>query len=134
MVTIDRCPQIASEINLRPTNSRSVRRFEDWRQHSIDTASEVLGNTRKNKKPWMTNDILDLCDRRRSFKKRTKNGPVPMQKYSEVNQEIRRRMKQATDTGSQTDVKKFDSGIRTENSKAAFSTLKLLTTDQDKFF
>ena len=38
----------------------------------LDTAPEVLGKVRKKKKPWMTMtyDILDLCSRRRSLKKR----------------------------------------------------------------
>ena len=30
----------------------------------VDAASEVLGRARRRKRPWMTNDILDLCDRR----------------------------------------------------------------------
>ena len=45
----------------------------------VATASEVLGKTMGKKKPWMTNDILDLCYRRRSPKKRRKEGPLAMQ-------------------------------------------------------
>ena len=60
----------------------------------VDTASEVLGKARKKNKPWMTNDILDLCDRKRSLKKGRKEGPLAMQNYSQVNQAIRRKMKQ----------------------------------------
>ena len=36
----------------------------------IDTASEVLGKAKKLKRPLVTIDILDLSDKRRSFKKR----------------------------------------------------------------
>ena len=61
----------------------------------VDTASEVLGKAIKKKKPWMTNDILDLCERRRSLKKRRKEGPLATQNYSQVNQVIRRKMKEA---------------------------------------
>ena len=32
----------------------------------VDKAPEVLENVRKKKNPWMTNDILDLCGRRRN--------------------------------------------------------------------
>ena len=53
----------------------------------VDTASKVLGKSRKRKKRWMTDDVLDQCDRR-SLKKIRQNGPVAMQKNSEVNQEI----------------------------------------------
>ena len=40
----------------------------------VNTASEVLGKARKRKKPWMTNDIPDLCDRRRSLRNIRKEG------------------------------------------------------------
>ena len=30
-----------------------------------DAASEILGNERRRKKPWVTKDVLDLCDERR---------------------------------------------------------------------
>ena len=43
-----------------------------------NTASEVLGQARK-KNLWMTNDVLDLCDRRMRLKKRRKGGQLAMQ-------------------------------------------------------
>ena len=33
-----------------------------------DTASEILGKHCRTKKPWVTADILDLCDKRKSNK------------------------------------------------------------------
>ena len=33
-----------------------------------ETAIEILGISRTNNKPWITDDILDLCDERRKFK------------------------------------------------------------------
>ena len=30
-----------------------------------DAASEILGKERRRKKPWVTKDVLDLCDERR---------------------------------------------------------------------
>ena len=36
-----------------------------------DAASEILGKgRRKRKKPWVTKDVLDLCDERRNLKKK----------------------------------------------------------------
>ena len=35
-----------------------------------DAASEILGKERLRKKPWVTKDVLDLCDERRVFKKK----------------------------------------------------------------
>ena len=31
-----------------------------------ETAREILGNHRQKKKPWITAEILDLCDKRRN--------------------------------------------------------------------
>ena len=57
----------------------------------VNTASEVLGKARK-KKPWMTNDILHLCDRRRRLKKRINEDHLAMQNHSQVNEVIRRKL------------------------------------------
>ena len=35
-----------------------------------DAASEVLGKERLRKKPWVTRDVFDLCDKRRTLKKK----------------------------------------------------------------
>ena len=35
-----------------------------------DTASEILGKECHRKKPWVTRDVLNLCDERRDLKKR----------------------------------------------------------------
>ena len=35
-----------------------------------DAAREILGKERRRKKPWVTKDVLDLCDERRDLKKK----------------------------------------------------------------
>ena len=35
-----------------------------------DTAAELLGKQRRKRKPWVTHEILDLCDQRRDLKKK----------------------------------------------------------------
>ena len=35
-----------------------------------DAASEILGKERRRKQPWVTKDVLDLCDERRDLKKK----------------------------------------------------------------
>ena len=35
-----------------------------------DVASEILGQESRRKKPWVTKDVLDLCDERRDLKKK----------------------------------------------------------------
>ena len=34
----------------------------------VSTADEVLGKQRKKIQPWVTNEVLDLCDQRRVLK------------------------------------------------------------------
>ena len=67
-----------------------------------ETASEILGKRRQKKKPWITAEILDLCDKRRELRKK-KIEPEGSEKYNEVNNNIKRCMKKAKEnwTGEQ---------------------------------
>ena len=58
-----------------------------------EAASEILGKHQK-KKPWITAEILDLCDKRRELRK-TRFEPEGSEKYKEVNNNIKRCMKKA---------------------------------------
>ena len=35
----------------------------------IETANEILGKHRQKKKPWVTAEILDLCDKSKEMRK-----------------------------------------------------------------
>lgn len=48
------------------------------------TVTEVLGKLYPQKKPWVTNELLDLCDKRRTLKKR-KNCPEGPDSHREIN-------------------------------------------------
>ena len=54
-----------------------------------DTANEILGKHRTVKKPWVTNDVLDLCDKRRELKKK-KNVTEGAKEYRAINQEVKK--------------------------------------------
>ena len=49
------------------------------------TATETLGKQRKKKQPWTTNDILDLCDKRRELKKDKYNSQDAAEQYRITN-------------------------------------------------
>ena len=59
-----------------------------------ETASEILGKHRPKKKPWITAEILDLCDKSRELRKK-RFEPEGDSKYKEVNNNIKRSMKKA---------------------------------------
>ena len=56
-----------------------------------ETASEILGRHHQKKKPWITAEILDLCDKRRELRKKTFE-PEGSEKYKKVNNNIKRCM------------------------------------------
>ena len=80
----------------------------------------------------MTNDILGLHDRR-SLKKRRKESTLVMQNYSQVNEVIRRKVKQAKENWITDRCQEIDCGIRTGNSKTVFNTkiADSVTTNED---
>ena len=82
-----------AELNLLEKNTRPHREHprstHRYRIRTTWQSQEV-----EEKKPWVTNDILDLCNNRRSVKKRRKYDQVSPQHLT-VNQQIRRRMKDA---------------------------------------
>ena len=49
-----------------------------------ETASEILGRHCQKKKPWVTAEILDLCDKRREIRKK-RFEPEGSEKYGKVN-------------------------------------------------
>ena len=59
-----------------------------------ETSSEILGKHRQKKKPWITAETLDLCDKRRELRKE-RGEPEEFEKYKEMNNNIKRCMKKA---------------------------------------
>ena len=66
-----------------------------------DTEAELLGKQHRKKKPWVTHEILDLCDQRRDLKKK-RDEPEGAKDDREIKRKIRTEMKMAKDldTGS----------------------------------
>ena len=62
-----------------------------------DTAAELLGKQRRKRKPWVTPEILDLCDQRRDLKKK-RGEPEGAKDYREIKRQIRTEMKMAKET------------------------------------
>ena len=59
-----------------------------------DAASEILGKERRRKKPWVTKDVLDLCDDRRDLKKK-RYEEEGAKEYREANRGIQKAVKKA---------------------------------------
>ncbi|CAH8851413.1 unnamed protein product, partial [Trichobilharzia szidati] len=92
-----------------------------------ESATEVLGNKRKKIKPWVTDDILNLCDTRRELKKKKGLNSQYREEYRTVDKEIRSKMKRAKEGWITEQCNIIDNSLRGGNNKKAFETLSKLT-------
>ena len=67
------------------------------------TANEIIGKHRRIKKPWVTSNILDLCDKGRELKKQ-KGDTEGREIYKKVNTEIRNVIKKRKINGSKSNA------------------------------
>ena len=93
----------------------------------LSAAEEILGPHRRKNKPWVTNDILDLCDKRRESKKRKHLDEEERILYQQANTEVRKGMRKAKEQWVYDQCLDIDIGMANGNLKNAFNTLKLLT-------
>ena len=89
-----------------------------------ETATKVIGFKRKKTKPWITEDILELCDKRRSLKSQKSNH---LQEYNSLNKRIRKNMKKAKENCLNNECKDIDNSFASNRSKKAYSIIKVLT-------
>ena len=92
-----------------------------------ETASEILGKPRKNKKPRVTAEILDLCDKRRELRKK-RFEPGGSEKYKKVKNNIKRWMKKAKENWIGEQCSEIEENLRKNKSKSAYQLVKDLST------
>ena len=83
-----------------------------------NTASQILGKHRRIKKPWVTANVLDLCDRRELKKK--KKEPDGAKEYRAISQEIKNGMKRAKENWIEEQCQGIEDSLKTNNSKKAY--------------
>jgi exonuclease III len=96
----------------------------------ISTAEEVIGRKRSKKQQWVTDEILDLCDKRRTLKKEKQSNKAAVDKYRMINRKIRKEMKQAKEEWIDNQCRTMEDSMATGNSKKAYETLRNLTKSQ----
>ena len=69
--------KFAPRIDLRNDDMDIHTMITTYKTALTDEASEILGKERRRKKPWITRDVLDLCDKRRHLKKRWHEAEGP---------------------------------------------------------
>ena len=93
-----------------------------------DTASELLGKERHRKKPWVTKDVLDLCDERRDLKK--KRYEAGAKEYREANSRIQKAVKKANEDWIGAQCEEIETCLNKNNSKRAYQLVKDLTSEK----
>ena len=100
--------------------------FTTFNTAVTETAIEILGNYRQKKKPWITAEFLDLCDKRRELRKK-RFEPEGSEKHTEVNN-IKRCMKKAKENWIEEQCSEIEENLKKNNSKRAYELVKDLTT------
>ena len=97
---------------------------ENLRQAAV----KVLGKRRPRKqKSWLTDSILQKCDERRQLKQTRFNSPQDSDAYRASNKDVRKEVNKAKENWIQHKCNHIESSLRTNNTKAAYDTVKELT-------
>ena len=96
-----------------------------------ESAKELLGKHRPVKRPWITPDILALCDKRRDIKKK-KGETEGAKQYREISQKIKKSLKKAKETWIEEQCQGIDDSLKRNNSKKAYQLVKKLTSKKQE--
>ena len=88
------CGKFAPLIGLSDEDMDMDTMITTYNTAVTDAASEILGKERRRKKPWVTKDVLDLCDERRDLMKKRYEAEGA-EEYREANRRIQKAMKKA---------------------------------------
>ena len=94
-----------------------------------ETANETLGKYRQHKQPWVTYQILHLCNKRRELKK-DKFTTEGAKQYKAVNQQIKKGMVKARETWIEERCQEIDDSLGKNNNKKAYQLVKDLTSSK----
>ena len=95
-----------------------------------DAASEILGKGRRRKKPWVTKDVLDLCDERRDLKNKKRYEAEGTKEYREANRRIEKAVKKAKKDWIGAQCEEIETYLNINNSNRAYQLVKDLTSEK----
>ena len=94
-----------------------------------DTASEILEQERRRKKPWVTKDVLDLCDEKRDLKKKGYKAEGAKE-YRKANRRIRKAVKKTKKDWIGAQCEEIETCLNKNNSKRAYQMMKDITLEK----
>lgn len=97
-----------------------------------DAASEILGKHRHENTPWITNELLGMCGKRKELMK-GKSTSEGVEKYRDINtQNVRTRMKEVQGNLTGELYSAIEDNLNKNNSKRAFQIVKNLTNENER--
>ena len=94
-----------------------------------DAADEKLGKERRRKKPWVTKDVLYLCDERRDLKKK-QHEAEGAEEYRDANKRIQKTVKKAKEDWIGAQCEEIETCQNKNNSKRAYQLMKNLPSEK----
>ena len=94
----------------------------------LSTAEEVLGRQRKKIQPWVTNEVLDLCNQRWQLKQQKCTSTEAGLEYRKLNREVRKKMKAAKEEWIEEQCKNIEKGMMSGNRREAYNTSAIYST------
>ena len=89
-VTIGLGGKFAPLLTLENQDTKTDALINIFNTAVTETANNILGKHRPAKKPWVTDNILKLCDKRRELRQK-KNTTEGAKLYREANQQVKKR-------------------------------------------
>ena len=89
----------------------------------------MLRKERRRKKPWVTKDVLDLCDERRDLKKKRYKAEGAKE-YKEANRRVQKVVKKAKEDWIGAQCEEIETCLNKNNSKRAYQLVKDLTSEK----
>ncbi|KAI8486085.1 hypothetical protein Bbelb_361850 [Branchiostoma belcheri] len=103
---------------------------ENIKETLLTTAEEVLGKRRRKIKPWVTDDVLNLCDKRRELRQHKYKSQELAAAYQQANRAVRSKMREVKEKWIEEQCEEIEHGMQRGNSRKAYETLKILTNTQ----
>ena len=113
-------PLLTAQLDIDSFNNQLNEQF-------VDTAEAVLGRARGKKQIWMSDEVLEMCDKRRELKKMRFNSEADQDSYRQINREVKKATKTAKEKWMQDQCSAIDNNMACNNTAAAFKTIKDLT-------
>ena len=92
------CGKFTPLIGLRDDDMDINSMITTYNTAVTDAVSEILGKEHYKKKPWVTTDVLDLCDERKDLMKKRYEAEGTKE-YNKVNKRIQKAVKKARRPG-----------------------------------